>query len=306
MRAPEEIDAGSFAVVMATGIVGADARLEGIAPLANVLIGLACAAWVVLAVVVGDRVRRHPRNRPRLQSFAVVAGTAVIGADFAAAGRGTVALALWSLAALLWLALLSRGPQAGELSGSSLLVVVGTESLAVLGALVAARRGAPLVSVAVAAWALGLALYPFLHGAVLAAAGRDRRFNPDHWILMGALAITTLAGSELVAALRALHELSGFRDVLLDTDLATWAVAAAVIPPLVAVELRVRRWRYEAARWGFVFPLGMYGAASHVLGAVNGSALLRDIGTAFFAAGLAAWVLTAAGLGRRGAARARA
>lgn len=298
MRAPEEADTGAFAVVMATGILGVGARLEGIGPLADGLLAAACAAWLVLAAVVGRRSLRPPFARPRLQSFAVVAATAVIGADFSLAGQQTVALALWSLAAALWLLLLARRPRAGTLSGGSLLLVVGTESLAVLGASVARQRGAPLLGVALAAWALGLVLYPFVLAAVLAAVGSERRFSPDLWIVMGALAIATLAGSELLLALRTLHELDGLRRALPDVDLATWALATATIPFLVAIELRVRRWRYEAARWSFVFPLGMYGVASRVLGGADGLSGLRAVGVTFFWLALTAWVLTVAGLAR--------
>ena len=61
----------------------------------------------------------------------------------------------------------------------------------------------------------------------------------------------------------------------------------------------MRRWRYEVARWSFVFPLGMYGVASHVLGSADAYSALRDVGTVFFWIALAAWLLTAAGLARR-------
>lgn len=300
MGALSEADAGVFAVVMATGIVGVGARLEGVGPLADVLLALACAAWVVLAGVVARNAFRRPPGRPRLQSFAVVAGTAVVGADFSLAGRDEVALALWSLALVLWLGVLLRRPRVSGLSGGSLLLVVGTESLGVLGAILALHHEAPLVAVALGAWALGLALYPLVAGAVVAGAVRGRRFDPDLWIVMGALAIATVAGGELLIALRGLRELAGLRAALPDLDLATWALASAAVPPLVVTELRVRRWRYEASRWSFVFPLAMYGVASHVIARADGLPALRSLGTVFLAVALAAWLVTAAGLGRLG------
>jgi hypothetical protein len=42
VRALREVDARAFALVMATGIVGVGARLEGISPLADVLLAIAC------------------------------------------------------------------------------------------------------------------------------------------------------------------------------------------------------------------------------------------------------------------------
>ena len=278
MRALEEVDAGAFAVVMATGILGTGARLEGIAPLADVLLACACSVWVVLAAVLGPR---------SVRSFAVVAGTAVIGADFLLAGHGALALALWSLAAALWLA---AAFTIRTEATSSLLTIVAVESLAVLAAALDRHGDAPLRVPAVVLWALGLALYPLIAGRIAHGALRERRFEPTLWIVMGALAITTLAAAELLLDHRTLGT---------DVALATWAAASAAIPFLVAAELRARRWRYEVARWSSVFPLGMYGVASRVLGSAYASAAIRTVGTVSFGVALAAWLVTTAGLARR-------
>ena len=278
MRGLEGVDAGAFAVVMATGILGVGARLEGIAPLADVLLACACLAWLVLAAILRSR---------SIHSFAVVAGTAVLGTDFLLAGQGELALALWSLSVALWLAVAFtvRSEAAG-----SLLSIVATQSLAVLAAALDRHHVAPLRDPAIAFWALGLALYPLVAGRIVHSSVRERHFNPTHWIVMGALAITTLAAAELLLDRGALGS---------NIALATWALASSAIPFLVVTELGVRRWRYEVARWSFVFPLGMYGVASRVLGSAEGYSVLRDVGTVFFWAGLAAWVVTAAGLARR-------
>jgi tellurite resistance protein TehA-like permease len=278
VRARGEIDAGAFAVVMATGILGVGARLEGIAALADVLLAIACLGWLVLAGLLGTS---------SIRSFAVVAGTAVIGADLLLADEGVLALALWSLAAALWVcAALALRREALR----SLLLVVAVESLAVLAAALDRRHVAALRAVALLLWAAGLALYPLVAGPIVHAALQEREFSPTLWIVMGALAITTLAAAELLLDHGAVGD---------DVALATWAAASALIPCLLLVELLVRRWRYEAARWSFVFPLAMYGVASRVLGSAGGLAGLRTVGTIFFWIALVAWVLTAAGLARR-------
>jgi tellurite resistance protein TehA-like permease len=268
------VDAGAFAVVMATGILGVGARLEGVAALADVLLACACLAWAFLAVVL---------RLQSIRSFAVVAGTAVIGADLLLAGQRSPALALWSLAAALWLAVAFTVRRE---AATSLLSTVATEALAVLAAALDRHHAAPLQVPALVLWGLGLALYPVVAGRIVHGSLRERDFSPTLWIVMGALAITTLAAAELLL------------DGRLDTDagLATWAAASAAIPLLVATELRVRRWRYEVARWSSVFPLGMYGVASRELGSAAGLAGLRAVGTVFFALALAAWLLTAGGL----------
>lgn len=278
MHALKGVDAGSFAVVMATGILGVGARLEGIDPLADALLGIACLTWLVLATLLGVRAVR---------SFALVAGTAVIGADFSLAGYAELALTLWSLAAALWLAvaLTVRSEAAG-----SLLTIVATESLAVLAAALDRQHEAPLRGVAIGLWALGLALYPFVAGRVVRHSLRKSDFSPTLWIVMGALAISTLAGAELSRDGGALSS---------DVALGTWTAALVTIPFLVATELWLRDWRYEVARWSFVFPLGMYGVASHELATAAGLRGLHEVGTAFFWIALAAWALAAAGLARR-------
>jgi tellurite resistance protein TehA-like permease len=278
VRALDGVDAGAFAVVMATGILGVGARLEGIAPLADVLLACACAVWLVLGLVLGPR---------SVRSFAVVAGTAVIGADFLLAGEGDLGLALWSLAAALWLAVAFAIRREAT---TSLLWIVATESLAVLAAALDRRDVVPFRSIAIVLWALGLALYPLVAGRVVLNALDERRFSPTLWIVMGALAITTLAAAELLLDHRALDS---------DLALATWIAASAAIPLLAVAELRAKRWGYEVARWSFVFPLGMYGVASRVLGSADGVSGLRTVGTVFFWLALAAWLVTAAGFVRR-------
>jgi tellurite resistance protein TehA-like permease len=275
---PEGVDAGAFAVVMATGILGVGARLEGVAALADALLAVACLVWLVLAAVLGVR---------SVRSFAVVAGTAVVGTDFLLAGQGELALALWSLAAALWLAVWVTTWR--EAMGS-LLAIVATESLAVLAAGLDRHHDGSLRDAAIVFWVLGLALYPLVAGRVVRAALRQGHFSPTLWIVMGALAITTLAAAELLLDRHALGA---------DVALTTWATASAAIPFLVVAELRVRRWRYEVARWSFVFPLGMYGVASRVLGGADALSGLRTAGTVFFGIALAAWLLTAVGLARR-------
>jgi len=278
VQAQDGVDAGAFAVVMATGIVGVGARLEGVEPLADLLLACACLAWAGLAALLRTR---------SVRSFAAPAGTAVIGADLLLAGHGELALALWSLAAALWVA---AGLTIRAEAARSLLTIVATESLAVLAAGLDRHGDAPLRVPAVGLWALGLALYPLIAGRVVHRAVREDGFEPTLWIVMGALAITTLAASELLLDQGALGSA---------VALATWAAASAAIPVLVLAELKARRWRYELARWSSVFPLGMYGVASRVLGGADGLAGLRTIGTVFFWIALAAWALTAAGLARR-------
>lgn len=242
------MDTSAFAFVMATGIVSVAAFVEDLALFSDLLLAVACAGWAALAAVLSWPPRRSWRGRPRLQSFALVAATAVIAVRFSLAGHGAIALGLWGLALCFWLLLVLRRPFISQFVGGSLLVVVATESLAVLAALLAPRWAGALLVVAFAAWVLGLLLYPFVLGAIMLALCRRPRFAPDLWIVMGALAIATLAGTELRLAARTLHMLPSLGNSA-DVDLVIWALASCLIVPLAIAELRVRRgWRNDASR----------------------------------------------------------
>jgi tellurite resistance protein TehA-like permease len=295
------VDASAFAFVMATGIVSIAAALQRLPVLSDALLVVASGAWLALGLLVSLRALHVEHLKPRLGSFALVAATAVLGARFALAGAGVSALALWGLATAAWLALLARRPCAGNPDGGWFLLVVGTQSLAVLASLLAARWSARLLAAALGWWTLGLGLYPIIALALVFALRRHRRFGPESWITMGALAITTLAGSELLISARALHAFGSLYPWLRVADLATWALASAWIPPLIAAELRNRHdWRYRSGRWSFVFPLGMYAVATQTLGRAAELTLLAGIGRAFFVIGTLAWALVAVGLVRAG------
>ena len=300
VRFLRDLDASAFAFVMATGIVSVAARFERLPALSEALLVVAVVAWVVLAVAVSVRTLATGDRRPRLESFAVVAATAVLAARFAVAGSSIVALALWSLAIVEWVVLLACRPQMARPDGGWFLVVVGTESLAVSAALLAPRWSGDLLPAAIGWWALGLCLYPFVAAAIAGSLRRQPRFGPDLWVTMGALAISTLAGSELLLAARTLGSFNPLHAWLRAADIGTWAVASAWIVPLIAAEFRHRDdWRYRSSLWSFVFPLGMYSVSTQTLARVVGLAPLVDVGRAFFVAAAAAWVIVLVGLGRR-------
>src|SRR5579884_4155750 len=247
------LDAGAFTFVMATGIVSEAAAEQRLVVLSQALFAVAAAAWVVLAAVVLLRaIRGAPRPRPA--SFAVVAATAVVGVRSLDVGATTPALGLWALAVACWIGLALARPAVGEPRGSTLLVPVATESLAVLATPLAQRFGLLLERVALAFWLLGLALYPVVVVAIGRALRRSRAFRPDLWVVMA------------------------------------WIV------PLLVAELRRADWRYDGARWAFVFPLGMYGVACEALARAEGLAALRRVAVAALAVALVAWTLTVLGL----------
>src|SRR5215218_1973273 len=146
----------------------------------------------------------------------MVAATSVLGAQFASLTqfRG-IALVLCLLATLLWVALLygfflaatltsPKPPIEQGLSGAWLLVTVSTESVCVLGTSVADLLPRPEVGIfaCVCFFLLGGMFYAVLIALILYRwlflEMTPAMLTPPYWINMGAVAIATLAGADLL------------------------------------------------------------------------------------------------------------
>lgn len=290
------------AAVMATGIVSVGLHLRGHEFLSRLALVPACAAWLGLAL---NFVVLLLRERPRWVAQAgtpgaltAVAATTVLGTRFSQLGWQVVAQALLALAAVLWPALLCLVVRhwGRPMPGAVLLGCVATQGLAVLGA--------TLAPVASAAWLARAALVLFWLGLVLylvALVRFDLRQVAlgagDHWIAAGALAISALAGSKLLAAsgprLRLWNDddsgvLRAVTVALLVFDLAWYVV-------LLAAELGWPRVRYDVRRWATVFPMGMTAAAALSAAAVLDVPWLRGLGQVLLWIAVAAWLAVAAG-----------
>jgi len=287
---------------MATGIVSVGLHMTAYEVLSRVVLGLACVAWVVLAAGFGIRLVRDP-ERWRAEAgtpgaLTAVAATAVLGTRFSALGRQTLAEALLALAALLWPLLLVQVARHWRrpMPGAVFLSCVATQGLAVLGATLAgAEATAWLAHAALVLFWLGLVLY----GCALALFDlRQVTEGPgDQWVAGGALAISALAGSKLLAADSARlylwndDERGVLRAVtlaLLVLDLAWYAVL------LVAEAVRPRR-GYDVRRWSTVFPLGMTAAAVLSVAAALDAPRLKGPGEVLLWIAVAAWLAVAAG-----------
>jgi tellurite resistance protein TehA-like permease len=320
---------GYFALVMATGIVSIAALFEGWPVVAWLLFGINCVAYPLLWVLTLMRLVRWPHrligdlidHRRGPGFFTLVAGTGVIGNQFVLlANLPAVALALLALAAALWLgitytffvAVVVRTPKAGvaeALSGGWLLAVVGTQSLAVLGTLLAPYLPDPsaILLAATILWLLGgmqylLIIGPIFHRLVFLDLTPET-WTPLFWINSGALAITTLAGSRLILSAPMYAFLGDVLPFLKAFSLFFWAAATWWIPLLVLIGIWrhvVRRFPLEYAPeyWGLVFPLGMYTVCSFQLVQAMGLTALMGIPRVMAPVALLAWGVTFLGFVR--------
>jgi tellurite resistance protein TehA-like permease len=329
-RSVRDLPPSIFAVVMATGIVAVAVNAAGRPTGARILFWAGVAAYAVLWVLSAARWARHwPAVRADLTSharapgfFTVVAGTGVLGSGSVVLyGAHDVGAGLWVLTIVLWAGLtytilpaLMEADVKPELekglSGVWLLIVVGTQSVSVLGALVAPRLPAELVGpvlfVALGFWLAGGMLYLWLIALifyrVMFRPLTPADLTPPYWINMGAMAISTLAGVNLAAA--GGGPVSGLLPFIKGLTLMFWATATWWLPLL----LMLGAWRhlrrhyplaYDHGYWGAVFPLGMYSVCTFRLAGEFDVPFLSPLAHVFAWVALAAWTLTAIGLGRR-------
>jgi len=320
-----------FGLVMATGIVAVALHMHGFTALAEGFSWIAGLAFVALAVLHGLRIARHPAavradftdhlKAPGFFTWAAASG--VMGAQFVSiTPHREAAWIFWALTLALWAACSyaiipalvvkrDKPPLEQGINGGWLLAVVATQSIAVMSALLAmGPDGAsrlPLHFLALATWLAGEMLYTWIIALIfyrymfMRLSAED--FTAPYWINMGAMAISTLAGSLLVASAGDAPLLQAARPFMVGATILCWATATWWIPVLVVLvawRYGISRYplRYDPAYWSAVFPLGMYSAATHELSLALSLPFLAPVSTAFLGLAVAAWAATAFGLFR--------
>ena len=314
---------GYFALVMATGIIAIGAKQQKIDWLANSLYVVAAGAFAVLVVLFVARLALYPKRLAAdLTSHAkgfsfltIVAGTNVLASASAVVhGWWTLAEFLWWCSLplyviLLYTAVVLRGnkPRLGAgINGSWFLLTVSTESVAVFGALLLGHHPSDFLAfMCIAAFCLGLVLYLIVMTMVFLRWTfqplEPTEADPPAWIAAGAVAITVLAGSNLLAARTVSARVDRLGPLIEGLVTLAWATATFWFPVMVAIGA----WRHIACKvplryhpsyWALVFPLGMYGVATFKMRAVTKLDQLEWAPKITFAVALTAWTAAFIGL----------
>lgn len=323
----QELFPGSFAYVMATGIIAIAFEQQHLHVPAVALVVLAVLGYITLTAMTVARVVRFADDvlwdlRDHATSFAFltqVAATNVLGGALGEVLQWwTVAKVMWIASLPLWAIWLYAGllveitsedkPDLGRgVDGTWFMLTVSTASIAALGALLIGRWDSPLLAFLTAA-ALCLGTVQYLIVMTMVFMRWSLRVvlpsHPPEWIATGAMAITTLAGAELVAVTGRqdlLHQLDPF---IRGLTVLAWTTATFWFPLLIGLGV----WRhlverepltYSPALWSMVFPLGMYSVASDRVFTVLGVDHMGWLAPVVLVLAVIAWIPTFVGMLRQ-------
>jgi tellurite resistance protein TehA-like permease len=324
-RTIRDLHPSYFAYVMATGIISTAAFSLGPSWLSLALLAAASAGLVVLGAALVARLLFFRSNvAADIQAadrvfgfFTITAGLDVLGVRLTLAGHPLVTAILAAIAAAVWVLLTygvpasllltrARDSVLGRVNGSWLLWIVATQSLSISAAFLVPAwpsQSALLAPVAAGLWSVGVLIYLMVVTLILlrwlTVPMTPATLGPPYWILMGATAITALAGARYLALPTDIPVVRATASFTEGFTFALWAFGTWWIPLLVILgswrHIR-RHWpfTYEPTLWSIVFPLGMYSVATLSFGKEAHLAFMEPLARFMFWVSVAAWALVAA------------
>ncbi|HEY6044824.1 MAG TPA: tellurite resistance/C4-dicarboxylate transporter family protein [Nitrosospira sp.] len=337
-----------FAMVMATGIVSVAFEAMVFPGIAETLFMLNVIFYSILCLMLTMRMLNFWQDlladlgvlRQTWLFLTFVVGTNTIGMQL------VIFLQASSLAGMLWLVgligwLIFAGfiilnlanaatkPVGDSINGATLLTVVSTVSVSLLGirlldsTAIDARYGYFAIW---AFWATGFILYLFITRWIIYRLFfchfQRSDWDAPYWICMGAPAIITLTGSEFVMNMPAVSLSESMRAITMWMTFFAWIVGTCWIPYLLVMDIlklthipgskgpaplwiRIFPWSrlafgrqyhlFNPPSWSRVFPMGMYAACMLSLEKATGYEFLEIISGYWAWFALLIWSLTLIG-----------
>ena len=313
---------GYFSVVMATGALSIALHLLGLESISMALLYVNVTAYVMLWGLTLLRLFYFfPRFVEDLTShengpgfFTLVAGTCVLGSQLMIlTDNFVVASFLWGLGIVLWFIIMyvfftavtirKDKPRLAEgINGAWLIAAVGTQSISILGTLLSTHVSQGkyiLLFITLCMFLLGCMLYlniiTLIFYRLTFLELKLSELTPPYWINMGAVAITTLAGSTLLLHAGEWPLLVELTPFLKGFTLFFWITGTWWIPLLFILMI----WRhlyhrypltYDPQFWGMAFPLAMYTTSTFQLSQALGVPFLVAIPKFMIFIAGAAWL----------------
>lgn len=327
----EKLHPSFFSLVMATGIISIGASLNGLPRIGETLFVLNFIFYFLCWLILVLRIYFFKNTLiQELQSsiktpgfFSIVAATGILSVQcyfyFNIVWLHNFLffflILLWSASIYPLFVLITINKNKSNIqdgmNGGWLLAVVATQSLVVFGMkLFANTQSSEILHLfLLSLWLFGVMLYIWIITLVFY---RYFFFNfsptdlmPPYWINMGAMAISTLAGVNLLKGIESVEVLVLFIPFIRGITILCWATAMWWIPMLFLFGF----WRHFVSRvaftysslyWALVFPLGMFSVATLNLNEQFFHIReLQLLGNVFFVFGLVAWSFNFFGLGSR-------
>ena len=311
-----------FAMVMSTGIVSISCYLLRMNWLAQILFWL--NIWFYLSLMIFSILRILFYHKDFFKDmidhqrgpgfFTSVAGSCILGSQFIIILENySAAFILWIIGLILWVILNytiftgftikeNKPPLDQGITGAWLLAVVASQSIAVLSTLMAAHMEQPfklqMNFLALCMWLWGGMLYIWMISLIFYRYTFFRfspgDLSPPYWINMGAMAISTLAGSLLMSSTFEAPFLESLVPFIKGFTIFYWVTGTWWIPMLFILAV----WRhiykrfplkYDPLYWGAVFPLGMYTACTFRMADAMNIHFLDKVPQYFIYIALTAW-----------------
>ncbi len=340
----ENLHPAYFAMVMSTGIVSIAFKELGFGFIFLTLFFINLITYVILFPMLIARIiffsgkfLKDLKNPMRsVGFFTFVVGTNTLGVQFFLLGFVDIAKVLWLIGLFSWLLciyaiylyfiVISAKTIENTISGATLLTTVSTQSVAVLGSLLAIHfeiYSHLVIFLSWMFWALGFVLYiiviVFVTYRLLFRVMEPKDWTGPYWICMGAAAITTLAGSNVVMNMKIYPALDTLRTATLALVFLCWAIGTWWIPIQIVMDIwkfnkinidnkapgwiKTFPWLrlgfggkkyhfYEPPSWGRVFPMGMYTACTIALSRASNFEFLFSIPMYWGWLALFVWALT--------------